>query len=83
MDSFFARNDGWGLNNRELFESVQKSEFLVQACSSLIRHPVASRKRKAVFLSKETFSLNLFPLFKKSKTLFKLHVGADMGLLCL
>ena len=76
---FLARKEEYGLmSNEPLSLKEEYSSSLTQACTSLILQPVASRRRKAVFL-REIVSDKLTIFSKSVSTLFRLHWGFGEG----
>ena len=77
--SMFARNEGCGLRIKEfLSEILQYSGSLAQVWSSLILHPVAKRRRKAVLLM-ESDSEEEGEDSRRVRTLSRLHNGFGAG----
>ena len=78
LSPFLAKNEECGLRSSEFLSvNLQKSSSLTQACTSLILHPVASR-RKAVFLG-ELVSEDEVDASRNDNTLFKRHCHFGEG----
>ena len=78
--SFFARNDGWGLNrSEESNENRQNFSSLTHACSLLILQPVARSSKKADFLRRFCCESGSGMFSIKVRTLLRLQCGSDMG----
>ena len=79
LSPFLDRKDVCGLIKSEFLSvKVQYSSSLTHACTSLILQPVASRRRKAVFL-RELVSEDEVDASRNDSTLFKLHYGFGEG----
>ena len=80
LNPLFAKNEGCGCNSSDAFSvNLQCSAFLTQACISLMRQPVANRRRNDVFL-RELVVEAVSSDSRYSKTLLKLHAGLGGGL---
>ena len=73
LSPFLARNEECGLSRTEFLSvNLQNSSSLTQACISLILHPVARSRRKAVFL-REVISEVEADDSRNDRTLPKFH----------